>query len=75
MRRETWEIFPRKSVADHNVITGTWSFKFKITTGWNIRTFKAQYCVGWDFQNRMSLETLNQYSPVVQWAKVSLMLN
>ena len=26
-RRETWEIVLRKSVADHNVLPGTWSFK------------------------------------------------
>ena len=28
-RRETWEIVLRKSVADHNVLPGTWSFKCK----------------------------------------------
>ena len=27
MRRDKWEIVSRKSVADHNVLTGTWSFK------------------------------------------------
>ena len=27
MRRDTWEIVSRKSVADHNVLPGTWSFK------------------------------------------------
>ena len=26
-RRDTWKIFLRKSVADHNVIPVTWSFK------------------------------------------------
>ena len=26
-RRETWEIVLRKSVADHNVLPGTWSLK------------------------------------------------
>ena len=29
MKRDTWEIFLRKSIADHNVLTGTWSFKCK----------------------------------------------
>ena len=29
MRRDTWEIVSRKSVDDHNVLPGTWSFKFK----------------------------------------------
>ena len=28
-RRETWEIVLRKSVADHSVLPGTWSFKCK----------------------------------------------
>ena len=27
MRRDTWEIVSRESVADHNVLPGTWSFK------------------------------------------------
>ena len=27
MRRDTWEIVSRKSVDDHNVLPGTWSFK------------------------------------------------
>ena len=27
MKRYTWDIVLRKSVADHRVITGTWSFK------------------------------------------------
>ena len=29
MRRETWEIVSRKSVADHNMLPGTWSLKCK----------------------------------------------
>ena len=29
MRRDTWEIVLRKSIADHNVLPGTWSFKCK----------------------------------------------
>ena len=28
-RRDTWDIVLRNSVADHNVIPGTWSFKCK----------------------------------------------
>ena len=27
MRRDTWDIVSRKSVADHNVLPGIWSFK------------------------------------------------
>ena len=27
MRRDTWYIISRKSVSDHNVLLGTWSFK------------------------------------------------
>ena len=29
MRRDTWEIVLRKSVDDHNMLPGTWSFKCK----------------------------------------------
>ena len=39
MRRETWEIVLRKSVADQNVIPGTWSFKCKRKPDWTISTF------------------------------------
>ena len=41
MRRDTWVIFSRKSVADHNMLPGTWSFKFNIRPDWAIRKFKA----------------------------------
>ena len=27
MRRDTWDIVSRKSVADHNMLPGTWSLK------------------------------------------------
>ena len=27
MRRDIWKIFSRKSLSDHNVLPGTWSFK------------------------------------------------
>ena len=74
MRRDTWEIVLSKSVADHSVIPGTWSFKCKRKTDWKIRTFKVQYCVIGDIQNRLSPKPLNSYSPVVQWATVRLML-
>ena len=34
MRRDTWEIVSRRSVADQNVIPGTWSFKCKRKPDW-----------------------------------------
>ena len=55
MRRETWEIVLRKSVADRNVLPVTWSFKCKRKPDWTIRKFKAQYFVRGDIQNRLSL--------------------
>ena len=72
--RDTWEIFLRKSVADHNMLPGTWSFKCKRKPDWTIRKFKARYCVRGDIQKRLSPKPLNSYSPVVQWATVRLML-
>ena len=74
MRRDTLEIVSRKSVADHNVIQETWSFKFKRKPDWKIRKFKAQYCVGGDIKKILSPKPLNLYSQVVQWATVRLML-
>ena len=74
MRRDTWEIVSSKSVADHNVLPGTWSFKCKRKHDWTIREFKAQYCVIGDIQKLLSPKPLNSYSPVVQWATVRLML-
>ena len=34
MRRDTWEIVSRKSVADYNVLPGTWYFKCKRKPVW-----------------------------------------
>ena len=45
MRRDTWDIVSKKSVAGHNVLPGTWSFKCKRKPDWTIRKFKALYCV------------------------------
>ena len=72
MRRDTWEIVSRKSVADHKVLPRTWSFKFKRKPDWKISKFKAQYCVRGDLQKRMSPEPLNSYSKVVQWVTVRI---
>ena len=30
MRRDTWEIVSEESVADHNMLPGTWSLKCKM---------------------------------------------
>ena len=72
--RETWEVVTSKSVAYHNVHPETWSFKCKRKPDWNIRKFKARYFVRGDVQKRLYPETLNLYSPMVQWSTVSLML-
>ena len=74
MRRDTWDIFLRESISDHNVLPGTWSFKCKRKPDWTIRKFKAQYCVRGTVQKRLSPEPLSSYSPVVQWATVRLVL-
>ena len=74
IRRYTWEIASKKSVADHNVLPGTWSFKINMKHDWTISKFKAQYCVRENVQKRLSPELLNLYYPVVQWAKVILIM-
>ena len=74
MRKYTWEIVSRKSVADQNVLPVTWSLKCKRKHDWTISKFKARYCVGGDIQKRLSPKPLNLYYPVVQWATVRLML-
>ena len=50
MRRGTWDIFKRKSVADLNVLPETWSFKYIRKPDWTIRKFKARYGVRGDIQ-------------------------
>ena len=74
MRKDTWEIVSRKSVADHNVLPVTWSFRLKRKPYWTISKFKARYCMIGDVQKKLSPEPLNFYYPVVQWATVLLML-
>ena len=70
MRRDTWEIVSRKSVADHNMIPGTWYFECKRKPDCTIKKFKERYFVRGDIQKRLSPKPLNSYSPVVQWATV-----
>ena len=41
MRRDTWEIVSEKSVADHNMLPGTWSLKSKRKYDYTISKFKA----------------------------------
>ena len=74
MRRDTWDIFSRKSFADNNLLPGTWSLKCKRKPDCTIREFKSRYCVRGDIQKILSPKPLNSYSPVVQWATVRLML-
>ena len=73
-RRDTGDIVSKKSVDDHNVLPGTWSFKCKRKPDWKIRKFKARYCVRGDIQKRLSPKTLKSYYPVFQWDTVRLML-
>ena len=54
MRRDTWEIFSRKSVAGHNVLPVPWSLKCKRKPDWRIRKFQARYCVRGGVQKRLS---------------------
>ena len=39
MRRDTWEIFPRKLVYNHNFLPLTWSVKYHRKHTWNILIF------------------------------------
>ena len=74
MINDTWDLVSRKSVADHNVIPGTLSFKCKRQPDWKIRKVKARYCVIGDIQKRFSPKPVNSYPPVVQWVTVRLVL-
>ena len=73
MIRKTWDIFPRKSVDNPNVLPGTWYFMFNIKLDQTIRKLKARYCVRGDFQKRLYPEPLNVYSPVFQWDAMRFM--
>ena len=73
MRRDTWEIFSKKSVADHNMLPGTWSLKCKRKSDETISKSKTQNCVRGDIKKIFSPKPLNSYSPVVQRATVRLM--
>ena len=74
MRRYTCEIVSWKSVADQNVLPGTWYFKCKRKPDWTTRKIKALYCEKGDIQKILYHKPLYSYSPVVQWATVRLML-
>ena len=72
-RRDTWEIVSRTSVADHNILPGTWSINCKRKSYSKTSKLKALYFVRGHIQNRLSPKPLNSYSAVVQRATVSLM--
>ena len=74
MRRDTWEIVSRNSVADHNVLPVTWYLKYKRKLDWTIRKFNAKYFVRGNIQKRLSPKPLTSYSTVVQGYTVRLML-
>ena len=74
MRRDTWGIFPRKSVDDNNVLPVTWYFNCKRKPDLKIRKFKARYCVRGGVQKRLYPELLNSYYLLFQWETVRLML-
>ena len=59
MRRDMWYIVPSKSVADHNVILGTWSLKYNSNPDWTISKLEAQYCTREDVHKRLPTEPLN----------------
>ena len=73
-RSDIWEIISSKSVADHNMLPGTWSLKCKRKYDQTIRKFKARYFVRGDIQKILSHKPLNSYYPMVQRATVMLML-
>ena len=74
IRRDTWEVVPRNSVSDHNMIIGTWYLHCKRKYDWTTRKFKSGYCIREYLQKRLSPETLNSYSTVVQWVTVIFIL-
>ena len=74
IKKETWEAVPSNFVADHQVLSVTWYFKYKSKTDGNIIKFKALFCVIRDVQNILSPEPLEAYSTVVQWDTVRLTL-
>ena len=74
MRRDTWDIVSRKSVANHNMIPVTWYFNFKRKPDLTIRKFKARYCVRGGVQKILYPKHLNSYFTVVQLPTVRLML-
>ena len=67
-------MFPSNSVANNNILPGTWSFKCKRKPDWKTSKFKTSYCVTEDFHKRLSPKPLNSYYSAVQFSTVRLML-
>ena len=66
MRGKTWEVFPMKSVYDHNVLPLKWNLDLNRKPDCTISKFKAQYCVIEYVQKILYPESSKLYSPVVQ---------
>jgi hypothetical protein len=72
--RKTWNIVERSSAGNKHVIPGTWSMKKKRYPDGRFRKFKARWCKRGDIERRKAGPTLDNYSPVVAWATVRMML-
>ena len=78
VKRNTWEILPRSQCPiGTNVVPGTWAFRCKRRPDGSFRKFKARWCVRGDLEKKINGkrgESVDTYSPVVQWSTVRLML-
>jgi hypothetical protein len=72
--RKTWKIVERSSAGNKHVIPGTWSMKKKRYPDGRFRKFKARWCRRGDIERRKAGPSLDNYSPVVAWATVKMML-
>ena len=70
---DPWEIVPRESAQDENVLDTTWAFKTKRFPDGSVRKYKARICVRGD-QQQHGYDFFDTYAPVVSWNTVRLLL-
>ena len=72
--RNTWTVIEKSELPSNaKVVPSTWAFRIKRFPNGDFRKFKARFCVRGDLQKK-SVNDIQTYSPVAQWASVRLFL-
>ena len=73
MLQPNWHLVPHSDIGDKKLVKAIWSFRRKQSPDGTLLKHKAQLCTHGRMQEHVEHYWVN-YSPVVQWDTVQLML-